>query len=63
MDDNSPPSNRKNRAEARDKNWSEEITGLPNVVDDAIKDLEDSGIIASVRVGPNDILVGKIPER
>jgi DNA-directed RNA polymerase subunit beta len=40
----------------------EEITrDIPNVGDDAIKDLDDHGIIRiGAEVGPNDILVGKI---
>ncbi|MHC1771472.1 MAG: DNA-directed RNA polymerase subunit beta [Flexilinea sp.] len=49
--------------EARDtKLGPEEITrDIPNVGDDAIKDLDDSGIIRiGAEVGPNDILVGKI---
>ena len=40
----------------------EEITrDIPNVGDDAIKDLDDHGIVRiGAEVGPNDILVGKI---
>ena len=40
----------------------EEITrDIPNVGDDAIKDLDDQGIIRiGAEVGPNDIIVGKI---
>jgi DNA-directed RNA polymerase subunit beta len=40
----------------------EEITrDIPNVGEDAIKDLDESGIIrVGAEVGPNDILVGKI---
>ncbi|PWB73291.1 MAG: DNA-directed RNA polymerase subunit beta, partial [Anaerolineales bacterium] len=40
----------------------EEITrDIPNVGDDAIKDLDENGIIRiGAEVGPNDILVGKI---
>ncbi|MHB8135229.1 MAG: DNA-directed RNA polymerase subunit beta [Anaerolineaceae bacterium] len=49
--------------EARDtKLGPEEITrDIPNVGEDAIKDLDESGIIRiGAEVGPNDILVGKI---
>jgi DNA-directed RNA polymerase subunit beta len=49
--------------EARDtKLGPEEITrDIPNVGDDAIKDLDENGIIRiGAEVGPNDILVGKI---
>jgi DNA-directed RNA polymerase subunit beta len=49
--------------EARDtKLGPEEITrDIPNVGEDAIKDLDDKGIIRiGAEVGPNDILVGKI---
>lgn len=49
--------------EARDtKLGPEEITrDIPNVGDDAIKDLDETGIIRiGAEVGPNDILVGKI---
>ncbi|MBN1230995.1 MAG: DNA-directed RNA polymerase subunit beta [Anaerolineales bacterium] len=53
----------KYEVEARDtKLGSEEITrDIPNVGDDAIKDLDEEGIIrVGAEVGPNDILVGKI---
>jgi DNA-directed RNA polymerase subunit beta len=53
----------KYEVEARDtKLGPEEITrDIPNVGDDAIKDLDESGIIRiGAEVGPNDILVGKI---
>jgi DNA-directed RNA polymerase subunit beta len=49
--------------EARDtKLGPEEITrDIPNVGEDAIKDLDENGIIRiGAEVGPNDILVGKI---
>jgi DNA-directed RNA polymerase subunit beta len=49
--------------EARDtKLGPEEITrDIPNVGDDAVKDLDEDGIIRiGAEVGPNDILVGKI---
>ncbi len=49
--------------EARDtKLGPEEITrDIPNVGDDAIKDLDEKGIVRiGAEVGPNDILVGKI---
>jgi DNA-directed RNA polymerase subunit beta len=49
--------------EARDtKLGPEEITrDIPNVGEDAIKDLDEDGIIRiGAEVGPNDILVGKI---
>ncbi|NPV86804.1 MAG: DNA-directed RNA polymerase subunit beta [Anaerolineae bacterium] len=49
--------------EARDtKLGPEEVTrDIPNVGEDAIKDLDDKGIIRiGAEVGPNDILVGKI---
>ncbi len=49
--------------EARDtKLGPEEITrDIPNVGEDAIKDLDENGIIrVGAEVGPNDILVGKI---
>ena len=49
--------------EARDtKLGPEEITReIPNVGDDTIRDLDESGIIRiGAEVGPNDILVGKI---
>jgi DNA-directed RNA polymerase subunit beta len=43
----------------------EEITrDIPNVGEDAIKDLDEHGIIRiGAEVGPNDILVGKIRPR
>ncbi len=50
-------------AEARDtKLGPEEITrDIPNVGDDALKDLNESGIIRiGAEVSPNDILVGKV---
>ena len=50
-------------SEARDtKLGSEEITrDIPNVGDDAMKDLDEDGIIRiGAEVGPNDILVGKV---
>ncbi len=53
----------KYEVEARDtKLGEEEITrDIPNVGDDAIKDLDEQGIIRiGAEVGPNDILVGKI---
>jgi DNA-directed RNA polymerase subunit beta len=53
----------KYEVEARDtKLGPEEITrDIPNVGEDAIKDLDENGIIRSgAEVGPNDILVGKI---
>lgn len=53
----------KYEVEARDtKLGPEEITrDIPNVGDDAIKDLDENGIIRiGAEVGPNDILVGKI---
>ena len=53
----------KHEVEARDtKLGPEEITrDIPNVGDDAIKDLDENGIIRiGAEVGPNDILVGKI---
>jgi DNA-directed RNA polymerase subunit beta len=53
----------KYEVEARDtKLGPEEITrDIPNVGEDAIKDLDDHGIIRiGAEVGPNDILVGKI---
>ncbi len=53
----------KHEVEARDtKLGPEEITrDIPNVGEDAIKDLDESGIIrVGAEVGPNDILVGKI---
>ena len=53
----------KYEVEARDtKLGPEEITrDIPNVGDEAIKDLDEEGIIRiGAEVGPNDILVGKI---
>ena len=53
----------KYEVEARDtKLGPEEITrDIPNVGDDATKDLDENGIIRiGAEVGPNDILVGKI---
>ena len=53
----------KHEVEARDtKLGPEEITyDIPNVGDDALKDLDEYGIIRiGAEVGPNDILVGKI---
>ncbi len=53
----------KHEVEARDtKLGPEEITyDIPNVGDDALKDLDEYGIIRiGADVGPNDILVGKI---
>ncbi len=53
----------KYEVEARDtKLGPEEITrDIPNVGDEAIKDLDEDGIIRiGAEVGPNDILVGKI---
>jgi DNA-directed RNA polymerase subunit beta len=53
----------KYEVEARDtKLGPEEITrDIPNVGDEAIKDLDEHGIIrVGAEVGPNDILVGKI---
>jgi DNA-directed RNA polymerase subunit beta len=53
----------KHEVEARDtKLGPEEITyDIPNVGDDALKDLDERGIIRiGADVGPNDILVGKI---
>jgi DNA-directed RNA polymerase subunit beta len=53
----------KYEVEARDtKLGPEEITrDIPNVGDEAIKDLDEKGIIRiGAEVGPNDILVGKI---
>ena len=50
-------------AEARDtKLGDEEITrDIPNVGDDALKDLDETGIIRiGAEVSPNDILVGKV---
>jgi len=53
----------KYEVEARDTRLgAEEITrDIPNVGEDAIKDLDEAGIIRiGAEVGPNDILVGKI---
>ena len=53
----------KYEVEARDtKLGPEEITrDIPNVGEDAIKDLDEQGIVRiGAEVGPNDILVGKI---
>ncbi|HWQ46311.1 MAG TPA: DNA-directed RNA polymerase subunit beta [Longilinea sp.] len=53
----------KYEVEARDTRLGpEEITrDIPNVGEDAIRDLDESGIIRiGAEVGPNDILVGKI---
>jgi DNA-directed RNA polymerase subunit beta len=53
----------KHEIEARDtKLGPEEITyDIPNVSEDALKDLDEQGIIRiGADVGPNDILVGKI---
>lgn len=53
----------KYEVEARDtKLGAEEITrDIPNVGEDAVKDLDEFGIIrVGAEVGPNDILVGKI---
>jgi DNA-directed RNA polymerase subunit beta len=53
----------KYEVESRDTRLGpEEITrDIPNVGEDAIKDLDDEGIIrVGAEVGPNDILVGKI---
>ncbi len=53
----------KHEVEARDtKLGPEEITrDIPNVGEDAIKDLDERGIIRiGAEVGPNDILVGKV---
>jgi DNA-directed RNA polymerase subunit beta len=53
----------KHEVEARDtKLGPEEITrDIPNVGEEAIKDLDEKGIIrVGAEVGPNDILVGKI---
>ena len=53
----------KYEVEARDtKLGPEEITrDIPNVGEDAIKDLDENGIVRiGAEVGPNDILVGKI---
>ncbi len=53
----------KHELEARDtKLGSEEITfDIPNVAEDALKDLDEEGIVRiGAEVGPNDILVGKI---
>ncbi len=56
----------KYEVESRDTSLGpEEITrDIPNVGEDAIKDLDDHGIIRiGAEVGPNDILVGKIRRR
>jgi DNA-directed RNA polymerase subunit beta len=53
----------KHEVEARDtKLGPEEITyDIPNVGEDALKDLDEGGIVrVGAEVGPNDILVGKI---
>jgi len=53
----------KHEVEARDTRLGpEEITyDIPNVGEDALKDLDEHGIIrVGAEVGPNDILVGKI---
>jgi DNA-directed RNA polymerase subunit beta len=53
----------KHEVEARDtKLGPEEITyDIPNVGDDALRDLNEDGVIRiGAEVGPNDILVGKI---
>ncbi len=53
----------KHEVEARDtKLGPEEITyDIPNVGDDALRDLDEHGIVRiGAEVGPNDILVGKI---
>jgi DNA-directed RNA polymerase subunit beta len=53
----------KHEVEARDtKLGAEEITfDIPNVGEDALKDLDELGIVRiGAEVGPNDILVGKI---
>jgi DNA-directed RNA polymerase subunit beta len=53
----------KHEVESRDTRLGpEEITrDIPNVGEDAIKDLDENGIIRiGAEVGPNDILVGKI---
>ncbi len=53
----------KHEVEARDtKLGPEEITrDIPNVGEDALKDLDEQGVIRiGAKVGPNDILVGKI---
>ncbi len=53
----------KHELEARDtKLGAEEITfDIPNVAEDALKDLDEEGIVRiGAEVGPNDILVGKI---
>jgi DNA-directed RNA polymerase subunit beta len=56
----------KHEVEARDtKLGPEEITyDIPNVGEDALKDLDEFGIVRiGAEVGPNDILVGKITPR
>jgi DNA-directed RNA polymerase subunit beta len=53
----------KHEVEARDTRLGpEEITrDIPNVGEDALKDLDEEGVIrVGAEVGPNDILVGKI---
>ena len=53
----------KHEIEARDtKLGAEEITyDIPNVGEDALKDLDEHGIVRiGAEMGPNDILVGKI---
>ncbi len=53
----------KHESESRDtKLGPEEITrDIPNVGEEALKDLDEDGIVhIGARVGPNDILVGKI---
>jgi DNA-directed RNA polymerase subunit beta len=53
----------KHEVEARDTRLGpEEITrDIPNVGEDALKDLDEDGIIrVGAEIGPNDILVGKI---
>jgi DNA-directed RNA polymerase subunit beta len=53
----------KHEVEARDtKLGPEEITyDIPNVGEDALKDLDERGVVrVGAEVGPNDILVGKI---
>ena len=56
----------KHEVEAREtKLGSEEITyDIPNVGEEALKDLDEFGIVRiGAEVGPNDILVGKILRR
>jgi len=53
----------KHELEARDtKLGAEEITyDIPNVAEEALKDLDEEGIVRiGAEVGPNDVLVGKI---